>query len=324
MLQKIKNKLCNYVMENTNKEVTSIGLDPHLGAFSSEISINSDNNEFGKLGPPDEYREGAAYTSFDSLKKEPDLASFLEADKFPLPVTSDREGYHGDRHYDYWLSGLLDYLLIKQRSQEHGVEISRTSIIFDLGCASGRVLRHFSAQEKGIEIWGSDINIRHTEWIRKHLASDIKIFQSTSLPSLPLEDNYFDCVYAFSVFSHIDFLEHAWLLELKRILKPGGIAYLTTHTENTWEMMDETIPIYEALLKGRNHIQQYDVTPSFLATKPMPKEKMVFTYKTAKTYNSNVFLSSDYLKDAWGRFFEGIDIYIGGHYYQDVILLKKA
>jgi SAM-dependent methyltransferase len=48
-------------------------------------------------------------------------------------------------------------------------------------------------------------------------------------PPLPFaEDNSFDLVYAFSVFTHIP-AEHqeAWLLEMKRILKPGGFLVCT-------------------------------------------------------------------------------------------------
>jgi len=295
-----------------------------LGAFFSAVQVNPENLVFATLKSPKTYRNRSAYVTFESLKEEPDLVRLVENDIYPLPVTDDREGYHGECHYDYWLSGLLDYLLVKQRAYEHGLKISQTSRVFDFGCASGRVLRHFCSQEPGLELWGSDLNVRHIEWIRRYLAPDIKIFQNGNSPSLPVADNYFDCVYAFSVFSHIDFLEHAWLLELNRILKPGGIAYLTVHTENTWEIMDETIPVYNALLKRRGHIIEYEVTPSFLATRPMPERRMVFTYRTANGYRNNIFLSTEYLQENWGRFFESIHFYRAGHHYQDVVLLKKA
>jgi hypothetical protein len=42
-------------------------------------------------------------------------------------------------------------------------------------------------------------------------------------------------VTAFSVFTHINEPEIAWLLELRRILKIGGIACNSVHDEATWQ-----------------------------------------------------------------------------------------
>jgi len=322
MIPRLKQRAIDFIQRHAVVAGGPEGNDFTFGTLVSALSINSEENGFAKLSAAEKYLGGEVYTSFASLELKPNLEECLAKDNYPLPLTVDREGYHGERHYDFWLSGLLDYCLIKQRASAHGLELAVGSRIFDFGCATGRVLRHFAAQENGIEVWGSDINGRHVEWVRRYLPGKIRAFQSTSLPHLPLEDNYFDCLYAFSVFSHIDLLEHAWLLELRRILRKGGVAYLTVHTENTWKGMKAGDGIYDALVDGNQYIAEYDVTPSFLAS-PMPKDRMVFTYKTAKTYNSNVFLSTKYLVDVWGRYFDEIVIYPGGHNYQDVVLLKK-
>jgi len=250
------------------------------------------------------------------------VVALAAEDDRPLPITEDREGYHGERHFDYWLSGLRDYLMIRRLCRRYGLAVPQPERIFDLGCASGRVLRHFSAQEPETELWGMDINIRHAEWVRRYLDPSIRVFQGTILPHLPLEDRYFSLVYAFSVFSHIDWLETAWLLELRRILKPGGIAYLSVHSEGTWERMRPGVPIYDALIQGAGVIEEYRVTPEFLAG-PMPKQKTVFTYRTGLSYNTNVFLHTDYIRNSWGRMFEIIDIVPEAHNYQDVVLLRK-
>jgi len=43
---------------------------------------------------------------------------------------------------------------------------------------------------------------------------------------LPFEDSSFDLVYCGSVFTHVSDLADAWFLELRRILRKGGYAYI--------------------------------------------------------------------------------------------------
>ena len=178
-------------------------------------------------------------------------------------------------------------------------------------------------RERDAELWAVDINIRHVEWVRRHLDSSIKIFHGTILPSLPIGDNSLSLVYAFSVFTHIDLLESAWLLELRRVLMPGGIAYLTIYSDKTWRSLNPNWQIYKALLEGSPHISEYHVTEEFLKG-PMPKEKTVFTYIGSSPTFTNVFYHSDYVRKQWGRYFEIVDIVEAAHDYQDVVLLRKG
>jgi hypothetical protein len=41
-----------------------------------------------------------------------DIKKFLRLDTADIPATNDRELYAGDRHLEYWLIGLGDYLII--------------------------------------------------------------------------------------------------------------------------------------------------------------------------------------------------------------------
>jgi SAM-dependent methyltransferase len=161
------------------------------------------------------------------------INSYSENDPYPIPAEKDREGYCVQDDARYWYLGLSDFLKIQYIAKKYNVTIDK---YFDFGCASGRVLRHFLCQSKTSEIWGSDINSNHINWINQFLPKIKAIFNHT-IPSLPLEDNYFDVVSAFSVFTHIDTFEIAWLSELRRILKPNGIAYITYHDEANWETL---------------------------------------------------------------------------------------
>lgn len=51
-------------------------------------------------------------------------------------------------------------------------------------------------------------------------------------PPLPFADASFDAVYGFSVFTHLSREPQAtWVRELGRVLKPGGLVWLTFHDQ---------------------------------------------------------------------------------------------
>jgi ubiquinone/menaquinone biosynthesis C-methylase UbiE len=292
--------------------------------WEDAIMVKGDSSPFANLPPIAELVADDPWIKFDDVRLDCSPAEYAAHDSYPLPSTAEREGYHGERHYDYWLSGLKDYLSITQPRDREGVHLAPGDPVLDLGCASGRVLRHFVCQQPGLELWGADINARHVEWVRRYLGSEIKVFQNTSLPHLPLQDNYFSLVYAFSVFTHIDSLELAWLAELRRVLRPGGIAYLTVQTEHTWRANGPNRAVYHELMKGKEsqHLEDERVTPDMFEH-PMPGERVAFCWKAASVSDCIIFHSEDYLRNTWGRFFEVIDIVREGSDYQDVVILRK-
>ncbi len=297
-------------------------ISSHNPTYLSAISIKGDRKPFEEMGIARDYLGGQVHTDLSALAVPQAVEQLLAKDTYRLPATAEREGYHGQRHYDWWLSGLKDFLLIQQKLEEHSSTLQAGDAIFELGCASGRVLRHFAVQRPDLDIWGADIKLRHIEWMRLFLPPKLRIFHNTILPHLPLEDNSLSLVAAFSVFTHIDDLELAWLAEIRRILKPGAFFYVTIHSERTWELMKPGIPIYDALMHMRAHIPDYPVSEAFL-NGPMPREKTVLYWDNAENYNCNVFHHTHYVKREWGRFFDVEEIIPGGSGYQDVVLLRK-
>ncbi len=248
------------------------------------------------------------------------IGNYSIKDLSPIPQTKDREHYHGDNHLDYWLSGLSDMLKIQESAGMAGVEL-KGGRYFELGCASGRVIRHVDAQTDA-EVWCCDINNRHTEWVRMFLPSRIKIFHNTTMPYLPLQDSYFDVVAAFSVFTHIDDLETAWLMELRRILRSGGVAYITIQSDSVWEKYKQGW-IKNNLMPLSKVITDYKIDEQFFKNS-LPSEKTVIWWPTDfQCYNSTVFHTSDYIRREWGRLFSSVEIIRDGHTFQDVVVLKK-
>jgi SAM-dependent methyltransferase len=299
---------------------------PLISSFNpswlSAVCIKGKSKPFENLLPVKHYVHTPVFTRLDDLGVGADLRQFTANDDYPIPAVSDREGYHKDHHYDWWVSGLRDYLCVKRSLLAHGISLNVGDNIFELGCASGRVLRHFACQETGLTIWAADIQLRHVEWVRKFLPRNIRVFQNTILPQLPVECNSQKLVYAFSVFTHIDDFELAWLAELRRILVPGGIAYLTIHSERTWQNMNPDWPLWKGLMREKDNIPDYAVSAELFAG-PMPAPKTTLCWTSGQTYNAQVFHSDEYIRSAWGRFLSIKEVIPAGYAYQDVIVLQK-
>ncbi len=109
--------------------------------------------------------------------------------------------------------------------------------ILDFGCAGGFVLRNFldiaQDRESGGEVWGVDFSGPHIDWCVRHLMPPFRFALTSSIPSLPFPDGYFDLTYCISVFSHMGEQCEGWLAELARVTKPGGRVYLSVVTKES-------------------------------------------------------------------------------------------
>jgi SAM-dependent methyltransferase len=106
--------------------------------------------------------------------------------------------------------------------------------VLDFGCGAGRTLRHFLDEAERGEFYGCDIDAPSIVWLEKNLSPPLHVFESAEEPGLPQPDRFFDLVYAFSVFTHLTDHWAGWLLELNRVLKPGGLLIATFLNEGLW------------------------------------------------------------------------------------------
>ena len=97
----------------------------------------------------------------------------------------------------------------------------------DFGSGVGRAIRHFSVEAQQAEFWGCDIDGSSIRWSVQNLSPPFRFFQISEVPTIPFESNSFDLVYAISVLSHIHSTWHQWLMEIRRILKPGGTFFVS-------------------------------------------------------------------------------------------------
>jgi SAM-dependent methyltransferase len=264
-------------------------------------------------GLPRDLYPGAVITHEHlELLRQPAVVELIQSDEMPIPATEDRENYYDERHIEYWISGLADC-----RKMESYLPSGRARYL-DFGGATGRVSRHITRNAER-EVWLCDINANWIAWIDQYFNRPIRAFQNRIQPSLPLEDGYFDLVSAFSVFTHLDQDEMPWLLELRRILRPGGYLYLTVLDENVWNRLKDPAWewLFRSIARGRND--------AFLAErcqKPL-EERVVLEYSEAEAYNINTFLPRGYLERKWGPLFDEISFFEDNHNYQTVVVLKK-
>ncbi len=149
-------------------------------------------------------------------------------DGFPIPPIEHWRGYGGSpeqyvalatRHTDSMLGVLAGYAAAAEMPKR----------VLDFGCAACPMLRVLAMRRPQWEAWGCDIDPVAIDWSRRNLSRSLRLFTSTTAPHLPLAGAMFDVVYAGSVFTHIEHMADAWLLELARVLRPGGHLYVTIH-----------------------------------------------------------------------------------------------
>jgi SAM-dependent methyltransferase len=292
-----------------------------MPTWEDDISLNhSSQAPFENLPAPcemdaSEFKPGARLT--EELLAGKSIMDFVVKDTYPIPAVEDREGYNKNYNAHFFLNGLADYLKVNQAVERHNIKMES---YFDFGCASGRILRHFCAQSDIKKLWGSDINGPHIKWLNDHLPSQLKIIHNNCIPNLQIADNSVDVISAFSVFTHIDTFETAWLAELHRILSPGGMVYLTVQNNSTWNLLrdgDDT----DALL---SRVREISPDADELLKSELAEGRLDFRYTDVGAYRSLVFHSDNYLKKTWGRFFEILEIIPVWHgYYQSVFIGRK-
>jgi SAM-dependent methyltransferase len=138
-----------------------------------------------------------------------------------------------------------NFLAQGANSSERVLEIfgeKPSGLILDWGCGSGRTLRWLLPYQAWRDNYrGCDVDREAIEWLRQNGQSNLEV--CTDDPPLPYADQTFDGLLAFSVLTHIHPEKHRiWYTELRRVLKPGGRAFLTTQGQHVVETLGSQLP----------------------------------------------------------------------------------
>jgi SAM-dependent methyltransferase len=153
----------------------------------------------------------------------------VDPDGIPMPPARLRvlvDG-HGDP-YGFIADSEAAATMIGQTLSQAGVAPGDLRSVLDFGCGCGRVIRHWARM--GVrDLHGCDYNPELVAWCRDNLPFMTARVNSPSPPS-PYADDQFDLVYAVSIVTHMtEAAARAWIADLARILKPGGLLLVTTH-----------------------------------------------------------------------------------------------
>jgi SAM-dependent methyltransferase len=248
---------------------------------------------------------------------QPLVRALVAADHDPIPPVALREGYYAGQNGDYWVSGALDALKVVTSLSGGNPTLPPGATLLDFGCSSGRVLRHLARLlSPGGKAWGADVNDEALAWMRLHLTAPITLFTCQHTPHLPVGDAQFDLVTAFSVFTHIDRHEESWLLELRRVLKPGGVLYATTLGSSVWRDVGPGHVLMHTLGSHADFISQ-----TFGGDMPAPR--MAFGFDDANPYSFTVFRTRAYIEEYWAPHFSSFQFLDQHHDFQDGCVLRR-
>lgn len=238
-------------------------------------------------------------------------------DKIAVPPQELWDG-HWTTIDDYLASGRRHFEKMMDIIDASAFLLEQKSRILDFGCGTGRIIRYFRRVMNRYQVWGVDIRARHILWNNEHLCPPFRFATVTTFPHLPFEDNYFDLIYAGSVFTHISELAEAWLLELRRILRPNGRCYITVRDNHSLQILLSSspshplhgTPMHQQLiaLENENHFMRSGFSTIVIFRAPD---------------RAQVFYDTDYLRKTWGTFFHLLSITPEAFGYQSAVLMSK-
>lgn len=206
---------------------------------------------------------------------------------------------------------------MKELLQASGFTLKPGHSILDLGCADAMMLRALEDfAVEGSEVWGVDISGRHIYWCQQNLSPPYRFATTTSLPHLPFEDRFFDLIYAGSVFTHTSDLAEAWLLELRRVVRPGGRLYLTVHDGHSIDLLLRAdTPLTSQLRSFDEESRFSEVDYAFFTINRTPGG--------GGAGESQVFYDIDFLRGHWGNYMEVLSVTPEAYGYQTAVILKR-
>ena len=169
--------------------------------------------------------------------------------------------------------------------------------VLDFGCGPGRILQFLVGS--GFELHGTDVDSSAIDFVLSTFPT-VQAKTNKFTPPLEYPSAYFDIIYSVSIWTHLPpAMQEPWLREIRRILKPGGIALLTTigaygYRKGT-HLSDVTFSLDDLLKTGFQHS---------VYANPNASPGTDLSYGAA-------YHTPDYVRKEWGRIFDVLEIQEG-------------
>jgi len=163
--------------------------------------------------------------SFDNVYREHEYDT--RNIKFPLEEIEKLEwhrGPYGNEYYSYFYRRFSCHILSR-------LNLNQGQKILVVGCGAGLDEKNIKMLYPNVEIWSIDIS---EEMIGKAAANQTPSHLFLSIAeAMPFKDSSFDRILSREVIEHV-MEPQKMLLEISRVLKPNGIAVVTTENEESF------------------------------------------------------------------------------------------
>ena len=115
--------------------------------------------------------------------------------------------------------------------------------VLDAACGEG--YGRAILAENAAKVYGLDVSSEAVEHAKGKYASPNLEFLCASIEKIPLDDQSIDCVVSFETIEHVDEeIQHCFMNEVKRILKPNGYLLLSTPNRRVYSCLLYTSDSY--------------------------------------------------------------------------------
>ncbi len=189
--------------------------------------------------------------------------------------------------------------------------------ILDFGCGLGRISLKLHDMI-GQPTHASDVNEYSVEYLKRQLP-DVDIRHTDFSPPLPYEENYFDALFSISIWTHLHpKMQVPWLVEMRRILKPGGFALISVAGLDSLPRRQNALPDWKKYTDEDVRSQGY----LFLEYKMLKKRPKGFP-GISDSYGTTIH-DHDFVRSNWGCLFETLEIRQGAIAgFQDLVVMRK-
>ena len=206
-------------------------------------------------------------------------------------------------------------------ANRHDRSLRTASAILEFGCGDGRLIQYLFEFAPAASVSGCDVQREAIAACQRRFPTGHFVANGAT-PPLSFPEAQFDLVYSYSVFTHLSESNHkAWLRELARTLRPGG-------------MMIHTVHSYEYLRRAASFspqsLEKYQLAESVEAFIRAGRDYVYVVDNPATPEYGHTIISQEYVTTRWPQY-AGLELveYVEGAIEaypegcQDLVLMRK-